>query len=281
MYGPTLRLGASEVIPHGAEKGNLRFTGSGPTQYGVLDLAGQSETINGLEDNAAGAAIIDNLAGGNSTLSIGAGDTTSAFLGTIQNTAGTVAVTKIGSGTLTLSGPNTYSGDTTISAGTLALGAGGSLANSAAISVASGATFDVSALTGGLAIAASQSLGGTGSILGSLAFGADSKLAFGSSLTVNSGTVTFNGFGINDIIGLDGSLVSAGTYTLLGGDATFDLTNALDVGAGNAVDIGGGKTAYLQEGSLQVVVVPEPAGLVVAGLGIGLAVVAAARRRRW
>jgi fibronectin-binding autotransporter adhesin len=183
-------------------------------------------------------------------------------------------------GTVSLSAANTFSGTTTISAGTLALGAGGSLANSTAISVGSGATFDVSALPAGLAIAADQSLGGTGSILGSLTFGADSKLAFSSSLTVDSGTVTFNGFGINDIIGLDGSLVSAGTYTLLGGTAIFDLTNALNVGAGNAVNIGGGKSAYLQEGSFQVVVVPvpEPAGLTVAGLGIAAAAWALRRR---
>ena len=48
--------------------------------------------------------------------------------------------------TLTLSGTNTYSGATTISAGTLRLGAGGtagSLNTSSAISVASGATFSV------------------------------------------------------------------------------------------------------------------------------------------
>jgi len=189
-------------------------------------------------------------------------------------------ITKAGPGTLLLSAANTFTGPTSVSAGTLALGAGGSLADSAAISVASGATFDVSALTGGLTIAADQSLGGAGSILGSLAFGADSKLAFSSSLTVNSGTVTFNGFGINDIIGLDGNLVSAGTYTLLGGDATFDLTNALNVGAVNAVDIGGGKTAYLQQGSLQVVVVPEPAGVAVWGLGLVVVGVAARRWRR-
>jgi fibronectin-binding autotransporter adhesin len=189
-------------------------------------------------------------------------------------------ITKAGPGTLLLSAANTFTGPTSVSAGTLALGAGGSLADSAAISVASGATFDVSALTGGLTIAADQSLGGAGSILGSLAFGADSKLAFSSSLTVNSGTVTFNGFGINDIIGLDGNLVSAGTYTLLGGDATFDLTNALNVGAVNAVDIGGGKTAYLQQGSLQVEVVPEPAGVAVWGLGLVVVGVAARRWRR-
>jgi autotransporter-associated beta strand protein len=52
---------------------------------------------------------------------------------------------KTGTGTLTLSGSNAYSGATTINAGTLALGAGGSIAASNGVTVAAGATFDVSA----------------------------------------------------------------------------------------------------------------------------------------
>ena len=52
---------------------------------------------------------------------------------------------KTGGGTLTLLGANTYSGRTTIGAGTLALGAGGSWLTSG-INLAAGATLDVSAL---------------------------------------------------------------------------------------------------------------------------------------
>lgn len=185
---------------------------------------------------------------------------------------GTEVVQKSGTSKLILGAANLYAGNTTVQAGTLALGAAASIAESAAISVSTGATLDVSALTSGLTIAAGQSLGGAGSILGGLTFGSGSNLDFSSTLTVNSGTVTFNGFGMADIVGLDGTVVSAGTYTLLSGNATFDLTNALNVGAANARDSGGGKLAYLQQGSLQVVV-PEPGALILASVGLaGLAI---------
>ncbi len=50
-------------------------------------------------------------------------------------------------------------------------------------------------------------------------------------------------------------------------------------GAANAYALGIGVTAYFQEGSLQVVVVPEPAGLALAGLGSVAAAWALVRRR--
>ena len=55
--------------------------------------------------------------------------------------SGSGAFTKAGSGILTLSDDNTYTGVTTINAGTLTVS--GTLSNSTAVSVASGATYDV------------------------------------------------------------------------------------------------------------------------------------------
>ena len=52
-------------------------------------------------------------------------------------------------GTVLLTGTNTYTGNTIVSSGTLQLGPAGSISNSASIIVASGATFDVSQVTGG------------------------------------------------------------------------------------------------------------------------------------
>ncbi|MDG4813860.1 autotransporter-associated beta strand repeat-containing protein, partial [Hydrogenovibrio sp. 3SP14C1] len=53
-----------------------------------------------------------------------------------------------GGATLTLNGINTYTGGTNINAGTLALGAGASLAASGTVNLATGATLDLSAGSG-------------------------------------------------------------------------------------------------------------------------------------
>ncbi len=72
----------------------------------------------------------------------------------------------MGSGTLLLNQKNTYTGPTTITAGTLKLGSA-SLA-STLIDVAGGATFDVSAISGGFNLASGQTLKGSGKIIGDL-----------------------------------------------------------------------------------------------------------------
>jgi autotransporter-associated beta strand protein len=76
---------------------------------------------------------------------VGNNNASTTYGGAMTNTG---ALTKIGTGTLTLSGNNTYTGNTVISNGTLALSGSGAIASSN-MRVATGATFDVSAVTGG------------------------------------------------------------------------------------------------------------------------------------
>jgi fibronectin-binding autotransporter adhesin len=78
-------------------------------------------------------------------------------------------LTKLGTGSLTLTATNTFTGPTLLTAGSLAIRANGSIANSSLVSLAPGTTLNVLGLASGvLTIPPSQTLAGFGTILGNL-----------------------------------------------------------------------------------------------------------------
>jgi autotransporter-associated beta strand protein len=88
---------------------------------GSLDLCGGNQTVGSL----SGAGTVTNSSANTSAmLTVGGDNSSRTFSGILQNGAGTLAVTKTGSGNWTLTGYNTYTGGTTISGGTLQLGDG-------------------------------------------------------------------------------------------------------------------------------------------------------------
>jgi autotransporter-associated beta strand protein len=216
----TLQLGAAGVIPNGAAKGNVSVSGT-------LDLNTFSPTINGL----SGAGMIDTVAGGTPTFTVGNNDQTSTFSGIITNTAGTLALTKTGAGTLTLSGANTYSGSTTISAGILALTGTGTINNTPSINVSSGAGFDVSGRTGGsYSLTSGQTLKGNGGVKGTLVVVSGATVAPGTSI----GTLYFT------------------NAPTLSGTASMEIDRAASPNADKLVVVsGGGQLVY--GGTLTVV----------------------------
>ena len=194
----TLQLGAAGAIPDGAGKGNV-------TVDGTLDLNTFSETINGL----SGSGTVDTIAGGAVTLTLGADDQTGSFSGNLQNTAGTLSVVKIGTGTQALSGAgSTYSGGTTINAGSLLAGdasalgsgplalAGGTFGTTAALTIANNISVSGVSTIGqstAQAITLSGTLTGNGTLKNFVGTAADENVFFTGNLSGFTGTLDYTG----------------------------------------------------------------------------------------
>ena len=105
-----VRLGIAGVIP---DAGGTVTVGTSTT----FDLNGVSETIGGL----AGTGTVSSSAG-TGVLAVGGNNSNSTFSGVLANGAGTLALTKVGTGTLNLAGTaNTYSGGTKIESGRIVI----------------------------------------------------------------------------------------------------------------------------------------------------------------
>ncbi|MCE9588367.1 MAG: autotransporter-associated beta strand repeat-containing protein [Verrucomicrobia bacterium] len=86
------------------------------TNNGTLNLAGFSITQGSL---SGAAGIVTNGIAGNATLTVGDNNASTAFAGSLVAGTGTISLVKNGTGTLTLSGINSYEGGTLLKGGTL------------------------------------------------------------------------------------------------------------------------------------------------------------------
>jgi len=227
--------------------------------------------------------------------------------GALINFGGTSTggLTKSGSGTLTLNAANTYTGATDIDAGTLALGASGSIANSSGVKVATGATFNVSAVSGGFVVGSGKSLGGDGAVTGAVTF--DDSSIFAWNLNV-ANPANVNSTSVGDTLAVSGNLTDGGPAggsvfrIVLAGSQTFadafwlsdkswtgvlTSANSLDLSTlfttfsyananGTIAAPTGGAYFSLSGSTLNFTAIPEPT-TALAGLLLGLGLL---RRRR-
>jgi fibronectin-binding autotransporter adhesin len=230
--------------------GTLRYTGAGDAEVGRRIQIG-----NGTISAQTGSAVIENMSatgrlvftntifnadgadplgtgnantaaartltlGGSSTLS---NEITGRILDNSTATGGTIGVIKNGAGRWVLSGSNSYTGGTTVSAGTLVLGNSNAL-SSGGVTV-NGGTLDLN----GLSVTANQ-LRGSG---GTIALGGGALRVNNASTTTNasviSGTGSFTKAGSGNLL-----LAGNSTYT---GDTFLESAN-IQLGVANALSTG-------------------------------------------
>jgi fibronectin-binding autotransporter adhesin len=194
----------------------------------TLNLTGASPVIGPLSSGGAGASMIllGNAANSSATqLTVNTGSTAATFSGTIgdltmTNSAAVGSLAVTGGGTLTLAGPNTYTGNTTLSGGLTVV------SNTAAVSP-------------GLII---MNGGGLQTTLVTVA----NNVQFNPAPTASS----FNTSGGNNMV-LTGNLTGSGTLAAVGGGGLY-LANGNTGASGVAFVLSAGTLANLSAGPLTI-----------------------------
>ncbi len=148
-------------------------------------------------------------------------------------------LTKVGAGRLVLSSTNTYTGATIINAGTLALSGTGTINNTPSLTIAAGATYDVSSLN------AYTLSGSTALIAGGNSANAVIQGAPAGTVALGVQPVTLNYDGTDPAL-----VVAAGTLSLAGQTFTVNAAAPLADGTYNLVQVNSG--GILHAGSYRV-----------------------------
>ncbi|MDZ7617681.1 MAG: autotransporter-associated beta strand repeat-containing protein, partial [Patescibacteria group bacterium] len=220
----TLTLGAASTFQGDtvATGGLLRLTNALALQYSTLelsgtaslDLAGTNFTLGGLR------GVRDVVLSGGGTLALGNNGANTAYSGSLS---GNAAIVKVGTGTLTFDGANTYTGTTTIN--------GGVLRASQGVGLPSGA--DKGNLTIHAGILESRGLltraQGTGNNQLQLTGGTSGFSAYGGDLAIDLGG---DGTGTGGIVAWGIPTFNPSTLVLNDANAnqTLTLRNAIDLG---------------------------------------------------
>lgn len=173
----TLRLG------NGGNTCALVYTGSGNTSDRVIDLSGTTGAIT-VDNSGSGllkfSSAMTATGAGAKTLTLqGSGVGNGEIAGSIVNSAGATSLSKAGSNSWTLSGTNTYTGPTAVSAGTLLING----------SVTSNCTTPATGRLGGNGTIAGDVSGG-GQIVPGATLGSTGVLQINGNFT-STGTVDF------------------------------------------------------------------------------------------
>ncbi len=248
----------------------------------VLDLNNFDQTIGSL---AGGGASGGNVALGAATLTTGGDNTSTQYDGVIS---GSGNVVKTGSGVWKVSGNNTYTGSTTVNAGTMVVN--GASASSSVTIGENGMLKGSGNFAGNVSVAGILSPGDT---VGTMTLTGDLSFANGSAINFELGTlkdlIVFTGIGqdlisagpiaLNYILGA--GFVAGQSYTLFDWSGSTGF-NASGFDVNDLSGTAGGYTAeYSVIGSTVAVTftaVPEPSVTILMGLGVAMVAVVTRRR---
>jgi autotransporter-associated beta strand protein len=300
--------GFTGTIDLGASAGTLRFnSGGGNNALGnagaIFDLGsatGSMQMRNGsgtyslgeLRGGAGTRLTGPGSADGTGTYSIGGLGTSSTFEGTMMDSnpnVRRVAVTKVGTGVLTLTGTNTYSGVTTVSAGTLNILGRQDGTNTVTVA-ATGTLAGTGSIFGNTTVNGDLAPGdAVGSPIGSLTFSSNVSLAGVARLELDRnnsqnadlinvvGTLTISG-GSLVVANVGGAPLLGDSFNLIDGTISGTFASITLPGLSGGLDWD--QSQLYSAGILSVVsAVPEPSALGLALVG-GLGLVSLRRRRR-
>ncbi len=209
IYSGTLTTASAELLP---DTGAVLIASGGQ-----LTLGG-AETIGSLADLSGAGGTVE-LAG--NLLTVGGDNSSTGFSGVIQSNALGGSLTKNGTGTLTLSGTNTYDGLTTINGGMLTLSGGNAIADGSSVLVNGAGT---------LALLASERIGsltGSGAVsldVNTLYLGTNDLSSTFSGVISGSGGITQTGAGT---LTLSGANSYTGTTYISGSNFVFGASDVL------------------------------------------------------
>ena len=220
---------------------------------GAVDL-GAASTINSIAGSLDVSGNIDNQS---FDLTVeGAGDTT--FSGVVSDTGNLI---KDGSGTLTLSGVNTYSGSTTINDGTVSISADSGLGTAPGVATAGHLTFDGGTLNTSATFTLDSNRGAAlNAGGGTIDTDAATTLTYGG-IMAGTGDFTKDGTGTLTLSGVN---TYTGTTTVQAGTLDIENSDALGgTGSGTVVQSG----ATLEVSNIAANMAAEP--LTINGTGVG------------
>lgn len=247
LYSGTI-AGAGKLIKSGGGivtlTGSNSFSGGIDILHGGIRLGGSSAA--GTGPITTFGSVISYLSGANNAAPVVIASNTTQFevltgsatqSGAVGEAGGSRPFEKIGAGELVLSGPNTFSGATTISQGTLTLQGGQALSDTSFAAIAG---------TGTLSVAASETIGGLAGS-GALDLGAGATLTFGgnnassvySGASSGSGNLTKAGTGT---LLLTGANAFSGLFSVSGGSLIVTPAGSL---ANMSLSVGSGASAFM------------------------------------